>query len=256
MQQYKPKKKKLTSRSPIPNKEPYPMRINKYLALKNYATRRNADELITSKKVTINGVLAKIGDKIKETDMIEVKYGKEEIPKYSYYAFNKPVGMITSSQEKEEEDIISSLPAELKKINLFPLGRLDRNSHGLILLTNDGRVTDRLLNPKYEHQKEYEVVVARKLRDNFKEKMEGGINIEGYVTKPAKIKVLSENKFSITIIEGKTHQIRRMVSAVFNEVEDLKRISVMNIKLLDLKTGVFRPILGKELAEFLKSLAL
>lgn len=253
-------KVKLASKSPIPNAELWPMRINKYLALKNYATRRDADEIIKQKKVFINGALAVLGDKVKEDDTVEVKYRGKTAPEYAYFAYNKPIGMNTGAEKDEgnnpSQDIISSLPVELKKLKLFPLGRLDKDSHGLIILTNDGRVTDRLLNPKYEHKKEYEVTVREPLRSSFKEKMERGINIEGYVTEPAKVKILKENKFNITLTEGKTHQIRRMASAVFNEVKDLKRIGIMNIRLENLHPGSARPIVGRELEIFLKSLGL
>ena len=133
---------------------------------------------------------------------------------------------------------------------------LDKDSHGLIILTNDGRITDRLLSPTKEHEKEYIVQTKMKLRDSFKANMERGVSIEGYETKPAKIQLMGQNKFSITITEGKKHQIRRMVVALFNEVTDLERVRVLNIKLADLPTGKARPIIGTELEIFLKSLGL
>ena len=119
----------------------YPMRINKYLAFIKISTRRGADELVKNKKVLINGKIASLGDKVNEQDKIEVKENKN--PKiYKYFAYNKPINLTT-------EDIV--------KDALFPIGRLDKNSHGLLILTNDGRITDELLNPKYEHEKEYTV---------------------------------------------------------------------------------------------------
>lgn len=234
----------------------FPMRINKFLALKNHATRRGADELVAQKKVFINGTLAVLGSKVAEHDIVEVRRKANTAPKYAYYAFNKPIGLVTSAQTPSEKDIVRSLPKEISKLKLFPLGRLDKNSHGLIILTNDGRVTDRLLNPKYEHEKEYEVTVTKPLRANFREKIETGVNIEGYITKPAKVKLLNERKFLITLVEGKTHQIRRMMSALFNEVADLKRVGVMNIRLDNLPQGAFREITGPELSAFLASLNL
>jgi len=232
------------------------MRINKYLALKNHATRRGADEIISQKKVFINGTLAVLGDKVAETDIVEVRRKANTLPQYDYFAYNKAVGLVTSAQTPHEQDIVRSLPVEMKKLKLFPLGRLDKNSHGLIILTNDGRVTDRLLNPKYEHEKEYEVTTLKPLRTNFREKIGKGVNIEGYITKPAKVKILNERKFLITLVEGKTHQIRRMMSALFNEVVDLKRVSVMNIRLNNLPEGSYRPITKEELPIFLESLNL
>lgn len=244
------------SKTPTPGPATFPMRINKYLALKNHATRRGADELVSQKKVFINGTLAVLGSKVEEHDIVEVRRKANTIPQYSYIAYNKPVGLVTSAQTPSEQDIVRSLPKEISKLKLFPLGRLDKNSHGLIILTNDGRVTDRLLNPKYEHEKEYEVTVAKPLRANFREKIEKGVNIEGYITKPAKVKIINERKFLITLVEGKTHQIRRMMSALFNEVADLKRVGVMNIRLDNLPLGGYRAITGEELSTFLQSLSL
>jgi 23S rRNA pseudouridine2604 synthase len=230
----------------------YPMRINKYLALKNYSTRRGADKLIEGGRVYINGRRAVLGDKVEKTDEVEVKIKKGDLKEYQYFAYNKPMGLVTLATTKGEKDIVSSL--ELKDV--FPVGRLDKASHGLIILTSDGRVTDRLLNPKHEHEKEYVVSTVQKLRSSFKEKMEAGVEIDDYVTKPSKVKILDDNKFSITLYEGKHHQIRRMCSALFAEVKDLKRTRIMNIKLDKLAPGSYRKIEGAELENFLKSLGL
>src|SRR3990167_2146887 len=143
----------------------YPMRINKYLALKKISTRRGADELVKEKKVSINGKLAILGSQVNEKDVVEVKGAKQK--KYLYFAYNKPIGIETTS------------PRE----GLFPLGRLDKNSHGLLILTNDGRITDQLLNPKYFHEKEYVVKTSNKLRSNFKQKMEAGVNIDPVISR-------------------------------------------------------------------------
>ncbi len=140
------------------------------------------------------------------------------------------------------------------KAGFFPLGRLDKASHGLLILTNDGRITDSLLNPKYIHEKEYLVKTKEKLRSNFKQKMEAGVNIEGYVTQKCKVKIVNENTFRVTLTEGKKHQIRRMCANLFQEVGDLKRERIMNIKLGNLKPKTTREIKGEELKEFLNSL--
>lgn len=211
----------------------YPMRINKYLALKNISTRRGADELIENKKVFINGKPAVLGSKVNKTDKVEVKGAKPT--SYVYFAYNKPIGVETDSP----------------KPGLFPLGRLDKASHGLLILTNDGRITDGLLNPKFFHEKEYIVRTKEKLRSSFKKKMEAGVNIEGYVTKPCKVKIVSESVFKVILTEGKKHQIRRMCSALFQEIADLKRERIMNIKLGTLKDGGLREIKGEELKTFL-----
>ncbi|OYV28079.1 MAG: hypothetical protein B7W98_00320, partial [Parcubacteria group bacterium 20-58-5] len=131
----------------------YPMRINKYLAHEGISTRRGADELIARKKVLINGRVAVIGEKVNEGDTVELR-GKSSAKKFVYYAYHKPVGVITHSPQLGEKDIKQSVA--LPK-DVFPVGRLDKDSSGLIILTNDGRVTDRLLAPGYDHDKEYRV---------------------------------------------------------------------------------------------------
>lgn len=211
----------------------YPMRINKYLALKKISTRRGADELIKNKKVFINGKLAELGSKVTEQDKVEVKGAPQK--EYKYYAYNKPIGIETDSPQE----------------GLFPLGRLDKASHGLLIVTNDGRITDALLNPKFFHEKEYIVRTLNKLRSSFKEKMEAGVNIEGYQTAKCKVKILSPFTFKVILTEGKKHQIRRMCSALFQEVADLKRERIMNIKLGTLKSEEMREIKGEELSTFL-----
>lgn len=238
----------------------YPMRINKYLSFKKIATRREADELIEKKKVFINGKLAVLGSKVNKQDKVEVRQDKDA-KKYVYFAYNKPVGTISHSPQKGEKDIKQNLKkiAKDEKIaknsidmnSLFPVGRLDKDSEGLIILTNDGRITDAMLNPKYFHEKEYIVKTKQKLRNNFKEKMEKGVNIEGYHTKPCKVTIVNENTFRIILTEGKKHQIRRMCAALFQEVDNLKRIRILNIKLEKLKPNSLKEIVGTELTTFL-----
>ncbi len=232
----------------------YPMRINRYLALHGHATRRGADEIIQKKRVIINGRIALLGDKVEATDTVEIKTGKRPTT-YLYFAYFKPRGIITHSPGEQETDIREDVP-ELAEQGVFPVGRLDKDSHGLIILTNDGRITDRLLNPAAAHDKEYIVKTKYPLRDSFRTHMEAGVDIEGYVTKPAKVKILGEKSFAITLTEGKKHQVRRMVVAMHNEVVDLKRSRVLNIQIGRLNTGEFRPIEGTELKEFLKALGL
>jgi len=231
----------------------YPMRINKYLAWKKISTRRGADELVENKKVFINGKLALLGSKVNENDKVEIKGNKN--PKvYIYFAYNKPIDTITHSPQKGEHDIREDLKNTTISKDVFPIGRLDKNSHGLIILTNDGRITDQLLSPKYFHEKEYIVRTSNKLRSNFKQKMEAGVNIEGYVTKKCKVTIINKNTFRVILTEGKKHQIRRMCSRLFQEVSDLKRERIMNIKLGNLKPNGFKEIKGEELITFLKTL--
>jgi len=224
----KPKKPILVAGTPT-----YPMRINKYLAMKQIATRRGADELVEKKKVFINGKLAVLGSKVSKTDKVEVKGAEKKA--YKYFAYNKPIGTETDSPTA----------------GLFPVGRLDKASHGLLILTNDGRITDGLLNPKFDHEKEYVVKTKQKLRSNFKEKMEAGVQIEDYKTKPCKVTIVNDNTFRVTLTEGKKHQIRRMCVALFQDVQDLKRVRVMNVELGKLSLKATREIKGEELTTFL-----
>lgn len=241
---------------PIPNQKPtFPIRINRYLALHNHGTRRGADELIEKGQVFLNRRPAKLGDVVQKSDTVEVRRSGK-MPTYIYIAFNKPIGVNTHKETTGTKDAIGMLPKSMQMLKLFPLGRLDKDSEGLLILTNDGRVTDRLLNPIYNHEKSYEVKTKMPLRSNFKAKMEAGVNIEGYTTKPCKVEILGDKKFRVTLTEGKTHQIRRMCATLFNEVASLRRISIMNIRLNNLPSGGYRVIEGKERAEFLTGLSL
>jgi 23S rRNA pseudouridine2604 synthase len=228
-------------------KPAYPMRINKYLAAKNYCTRREADDLITKGKVFINGKLAVLGDKVSEKDAVDVKFRRK---KYRYFAYNKPRGIITHSPQNDEEDIAGAIPLK----DVFPVGRLDKDSHGLIILTDDGRITDKLLNPDYVHEKEYRVKTAVRIRPSFKEHMEKGVDIGGYVTKKCSVHVMDDQFFSIVLTEGKKHQIRRMCAALHNDAIELERTRIMNIRAKGIAPGKYRPIEGDELKIFLKSL--
>lgn len=225
------------------------MRINKYLAKINVSTRRGADDLIEKKKVFLNGVLAKLGDQVHEGDNVEVKHSGIRTD-YVYFAYNKPAGVITHSPQMGEKDVLQA--SNLK--NVFPVGRLDKASHGLMILTNDGRLTDKLLNPDYDHDKEYVVIAKNSLRPSFKEYMEKGVDLGDYVTKPCKVKIISDKVFSITITEGKKHQIRRMVEAMHNEVADLQRTRIMNVRLGNLAENSHRKIDGVELETLKKAL--
>ena len=229
------------------DKPEYPMRINKYLASKRYCTRREADEIIEKGKVLINGKRAALGDKVSEKDVVEVKFRQK---KYRYFAYNKPRGIITHSPQGEEEDIAMKVPLE----GVFPVGRLDKDSYGLIILTDDGRITDKLLNPECVHEKEYRVKTAVNLRPSFKEHMEKGVDIDDYKTRKCSVNIVGERIFTIVLTEGKKHQVRRMCAALHNDAIDLQRIRIMNIRLGHLPSGAYRSIQGAELSTFLKAL--
>lgn len=225
------------------------IRLNKYLAQQKIASRREADALIEKGLVLVNGKRAHLGDKVTDKDKVVIRGKAKEC---LYYAYNKPMGVITHSAQDDEEEIVEvdGLPG------VYPVGRLDKGSHGLIILTNDGRITERLLSPEYAHEKEYVVKTGHDLRDSFKRNMEAGVDIGGYVTKKCNVKFLGERQFRITLTEGKKHQIRRMVDAMHNEVVDLQRVRVMNIKLGDLGENKNRKIEGAELKQFLTALGL
>lgn len=232
------------------------MRLNKYLAHAGVATRRDADVLIASGRVMVNGKKAVLGMQVTNTDRVKVTGTKNRTSQHAYVAYHKPRGIVSHSPQQDEEDIVAALPAEFQRLNLFPVGRLDKDSYGLIILTNDGRITDRLLNPSAVHEKEYSVRTKLPLRLSFKKHMEAGVAIDDYTTRPAKLRVTGEKSFSIVLTEGKKHQIRRMVVAMHNEVVELKRTRVMNIRIGKLATGKARNIEGDELKEFLESLGL
>ncbi len=229
----------------------YPIRINKYLANKNYGTRDGADALIKKGLVSINGRRALLGDKVNKEDRVEVS---QKAPKkhYVYYAYNKTIGVSTNPEVNCKDILTTSKFPEI----VFPLGRLDKDSHGLIIMTNDGRVTNRLLSPRFVHEKEYTVKVDPTFSDNFVKLMSNGVHFDGFISKKCLVERINKNTFNITLTEGKKRQIRRMTEALHHKVIDLKRIRVMNVLLGKIPLGGYREIEGKELHEFLKSLKL
>lgn len=225
----------------------YPIRINRYLALKNICSRREADEFIQKGKIAINGRVAALGDKVNAGD--EVRVIQKLDKKYVYLAFNKPRNVITHSPQENEVEISEIINYPTK---VFPVGRLDKDSHGLIILTNDGRVTDKLLNPEHNHEKEYVVAVDKAANEKFIEKMGKGVRLDdGYKTKECIVKKLKDRAFSIILTEGKKRQIRRMCLALGYEVTDLKRVRILNVAIGHLRPGQHRLIEGRELREFL-----
>jgi 23S rRNA pseudouridine2604 synthase len=232
----------------------YPIRINRYLLLKGYCSRRKADEFIKQGQVRINGKLAQLGSKVEQGDKVTVgKLIKRAAEERVYYAFYKPVGVVTHNPQKGEtgiEDIFK--PEE----TVHPIGRLDKASHGLVLLSNDGRIPDRLLNPKYEHEKEYIVFVDKPLKERVARRMSKGMWLDDFKAKPCFVQMTGPKSLRIILTEGKKHQIRRMCAAVGYQVTDLKRVRVMNITLGSLQPEEYRKVEGKELRTFLSSLGL
>jgi 23S rRNA pseudouridine2604 synthase len=230
-------------------KNEFPMRINKYLAHKNYATRRGADNLIANGKILINNKVAKLGDQVNETDVVTLK-GVEK-KEFAYYAYYKPTGVSTIGGNTDEKSI-KDVAKFTEKV--FPLGRLDKDSEGLLIMTNDGRLTDKLLNPNFDHEKEYLVTVDKEVSHALLVKMNLGIKLGDYKTKKAKIRRVNKHSFEIILTEGKNRQIRRMCGSLGFAVKSLKRFRVMNIELGKLKPNQWRKITDKELKALFKNL--
>ena len=211
--------------SPIPKKAPgeFPMRINKYLAWKGFATRRAADDLVAKHQVMINGRYAVLGDQVVATDEVNMrKSGKPE--DRVYYAYFKPRGISTEGDRKGTPSIASSIALR----GVFAVGSLDVNAEGLIILSNDRRIVDRLLNPAHAHQSEYYIRTVGPVRANFKEKMESGIVIGNAKPIACQIKLLGQDAFALRIAGGESH-IRQMCSMFFAEVNMMQRTSILNI---------------------------
>lgn len=231
----------------------FPIRLNKYLAHTGVASRREADELIANGQVQVNGKAAEVGQKVAEGDKVDVS-GKTK-PK-SYYAYYKGRGIITHSPGERETDIATKLANDYGITHVAPVGRLDKDSEGLIILTNDGRITGPLLDPDSDHEKEYDVLVDKNVNSMFMRAMAAGVDIEGYRTKPATTNKnpKNEKRFTIILTEGKKHQIRRMCAALGYQIQSLKRVRVMNVELGDLKPNQYRKIAGPELKSLLRAL--
>ncbi len=243
----------LKGKSPIPKKHTNgAVRINKRLSELGISTRKMADAMLADGIVIVNGQIANIGQKVLPTDQIDIVGQKREKP--VYFAYNKQVGVVTIGAQEGERDI--RMVTEFNA-NVFPVGRLDKDSSGLIIMTNDGRVTDRLLSPQREHDKEYRVVVNRAITHQFLAKMRDGVRITPReLTRPTKIRRIDNHTFEIVLTEGRNRQIRRMCKALGYEVEKLSRFRVMNIELGKLPLGSYREIKGKELTEFLQLLGI
>ena len=230
------------------------IRINKYLSEVGYCSRRVADRLIEGGKVTINGKITEMGTKVKEGDQVEVegkRIEKATKQKKIYLAFNKPVGIVcTTDRNLEPENIIDFIKYPTR---IFPIGRLDKLSEGLIFLTNDGDIVNKILRARNNHEKEYIVSVNRPINKEFIQSMSNGIEILETITKNCFVKQMGAKKFKIILTEGLNRQIRRMCESLGYRVQSLKRVRIMNIKL-DLPVGKYREFTKKELFELDKLL--
>jgi len=224
-------------------------RINKYLSEVGYCSRRVADRLIKEGKVTVNGDIPEIGTKVEEGDQIEVKgqsIEKTSKEKSIYLAFNKPAGIVCTTDSSVETDNIIDFIKYPKRI--FPIGRLDKPSEGLIFLTNDGDIVNKILRARNNHEKEYIVSVNRPINRNFIQTMSNGVKILDTITKNCFVEQLGPRKFKIILTQGLNRQIRRMCESLGYRVRSLKRVRIMNIKL-DVPTGKYREFTKEELVE-------
>jgi len=222
-------------------------RINKYLSEVGFCSRRAADKLIEEGKVTINGEITEIGSKVEEGDQVEVEGQKIINPtkqKNIYLAFNKPIGIVCTTDRRLEPDNIIDFIKYPKRI--FPIGRLDKPSEGLIFLTNDGDIVNKILRARNNHEKEYIVSVNRPINKDFVQRMSNGVEILDTITKNCFVKQLGQKTFKIILTQGLNRQIRRMCESLGYRVKSLKRIRIMNIKL-DVPTGKYREFTKEEL---------
>ena len=228
------------------------IRLNKYIASSGLCSRREADTLIESGKVTINGEVALQGSKVMDGDIVLVN-GRKVTPDDDmvYIAFNKPLGVTCTTDRRDPSNIIDYIGFDER---IFPVGRLDKNSSGLILLTNDGSIVNKLLRAENGHEKEYLVTVNRPYDKNFIKQMESGVPVLGQLTLPCKIKPAGDKTFKIILHQGLNRQIRRMCEYLGYKVTKLKRIRFMNINLGDLETGKWRYLTPDEKKELLKDI--
>ena len=227
------------------------MRLNKYIAYLNIASRREADKLIKDGKVKVNGEIIinpaiQVGENDKIICDIE-NYKSEKI----YIKLNKPVGYVVSNNKKEGKPIYKLLDEKLKK--LYPVGRLDKDSKGLILFTNDGIFSRKIIGEESECEKEYYVKLEGNISDGALKKLEFGISLDGKKLKPAIVKRVSKNSFNIILKEGRNRQIRRMCEKIGFEVILLKRLRISNIYLNDLQEGKFEYLTKDEINSILNN---
>jgi len=228
-------------------------RINKFLSEIGYCSRRAADKLIEQGRVKINGEVPEMGTKISDEDEVSVNgkvVHRAKKKKMVYIAFNKPVGIVcTTDQMREKNNIIDYINYPTR---IFPIGRLDKPSEGLIFLTNDGDIVNKILRARNNHEKEYEVTVSKPVTQEFIDAMSSGVPILDTVTRKCFVKQLDKKKFKIVLTQGLNRQIRRMCEHLEYDVRKLKRVRIMNIKL-NIPIGEYRDFTARELNQINQS---
>ncbi len=222
------------------------IQVNKYISSSGFCSRREADEYIAQCRVTINGKVIMLGARVHPGDVVALDGEKIKLKTQNslYIAFNKPVGITSTTDQKDKTNIIAYINHPKR---IFPIGRLDKDSEGLILLTNDGDIVNKILRAGNEHEKEYIVTVDKPIVSDFVIKMSGGMSILGERTKPCKVFQMGSKKFKIVLTQGLNRQIRRMCEALGYHVTSLKRIRIMNILLDNLTIGTWRNLSGFEI---------
>ena len=225
------------------------MRLDKFLVECGIGSRKEVKKLISNDEITVNGmsdILAK--DNIDEnSDIIEYNGERLEYKEFRYYIMNKKAGYITATEDFKEDTVMELLPEWVIRKDLAPVGRLDKDTEGLLLFTNDGKLNHRLLSPKSHIDKVYYVELEKDISDDDIVKLEQGVDIGNYITQPAKVEKISNNKIYLTIKEGKFHQVKKMLEAINNRVCYLKRVSFGKLKLNDLALGEVKEVNLKDI---------
>lgn len=224
-----------------------PVRLNKYLSEAGVCSRREADRLIADGRVTVDGRIAQTGMRISPGQ--EVRVGRKVVSKRDemvVLAINKPKGIVCTEEKRERNSIVRFLNYPIR---VTYIGRLDKDSRGLLLMTNNGDIINRMMRSANCHEKEYKVTVDKEITEEFIEKMSGGVPILDTVTRPCRVTKIGKYTFSIILTQGLNRQIRRMCAALGYEVRDLLRVRVMNIRLGSLKEGEYRKLTDEELEE-------
>lgn len=222
------------------------VRLNKYLSEVGYCSRRAADKLIDEGRVTVNGKIPEMGTKVLPTDQIKVdgKAIDQSEQQMVYLAFNKPVGVVCTTSKKDRDNIIDFINYPER---IYPVGRLDKQSEGLIFLTNDGEIVNKILRGRHQHEKEYIVTVNKPITNEFIKGMSQGVPILDTVTRPCEVQMINKHKFRIILTQGLNRQIRRMCEHFDYKVNKLKRVRIMNIQL-DIPVGKWRYFTTEELS--------
>jgi 23S rRNA pseudouridine2604 synthase len=232
-------------------------RLNKYISDTGFCSRREADKYIEQQRVTINGKVPELGTKVEDGDQVcvdgkKIKPVAEDKSDRVYIAYNKPIGITCTTERHVKGNIVDAIN---HKQRIFPIGRLDKPSEGLIFLTSDGDIVNKILRAENAHDKEYLVTVNNPISERFLSKMSKGVPILGTVTKPCVTKALGQKTFSIILTQGLNRQIRRMCEFLGYEVLKLKRVRIMNVELGELKVGQWRYLTESEMSTLNKAVA-